>query len=279
MDKIFVYGTHLFEQLKHGVIKDLHFVGRARLEGVLYDVGRYPALVIGNVRSTHVTGEVYGAIHANNYLYSMDQSHGYFPESLDDSVFLRNKAEASFNGGYSEKVWVYVYNGPVRGLKKISSGNYAEYLQESSTLWIFCFGNHVYPVDFELMFGLHPVQVTTGFIPGYRLTFHKIASSDKVVYGIEPYIGSVVYGTIYRIFHRQLEDIINPILMNSLHLHPRGVPVKTYGGYTVYAEMYQPSPRVHAPFQPNHRLNQLVEKCRLAGLPEGYVSQLESIVS
>ena len=84
------------------------------MRGVLYDLGKYPGLVVSNTAGW-VRGEVY-RLADELLLIELDEYEG--------SNFERVKSDALLDSGATEQCWVYVYRGNVSGHPAITSGDY-----------------------------------------------------------------------------------------------------------------------------------------------------------
>jgi gamma-glutamylcyclotransferase (GGCT)/AIG2-like uncharacterized protein YtfP len=99
------------------------FAGDAHCVGTLYDLGDYPGMTFeGDGR---VRGELYRT-HDDGLIDDMDRFEGYYPESSEDSVFVRHLHEVVDR---DLKAWVYVYNGPTEEAAVVESGDWREYLE------------------------------------------------------------------------------------------------------------------------------------------------------
>lgn len=122
-DLIFVYGTLLTENNAYGafLLNNARFIGRGKLPGRLYDIGRYPGAVAGGA------GFVYGAVYrmgdADGVLKVLDDYEGFGDDYQQPNEFIRQLAGVDMDEGCLQ-CWVYFYNHSVAGLSCISSGKY-----------------------------------------------------------------------------------------------------------------------------------------------------------
>lgn len=125
---LFVYGT-----LRAGcgpahqdLLGDAAALGPASLNGALYDVGGYPAAVLGN-GPDWIHGELYD-LRGNAELFARldayEECSSEFPEPRE---YRREIVEVSQNHRI-RPAWAYLYNRPTRGLIRIESGDYRQYL-------------------------------------------------------------------------------------------------------------------------------------------------------
>lgn len=101
-----------------GLAGRLRRLGRFRLEGILYDLGPYPALAPGK---GVVHGELYEILDSG-VLPTMDAYEAFDPaRPAKFSVYLRERWRLADPNVDS---WVYVYNRPVRGLPRVLGGDW-----------------------------------------------------------------------------------------------------------------------------------------------------------
>lgn len=104
---LFVYGTLMPNEANHGHIQD--FVRAARrgtVEGVLVDLGRYPALVHGRGIVRGVLLEV-----DEEALAITDRIEGYAP-NRSCCLYLREKVTVRLENGHEKRAWTYVFADP-----------------------------------------------------------------------------------------------------------------------------------------------------------------------
>jgi gamma-glutamylcyclotransferase (GGCT)/AIG2-like uncharacterized protein YtfP len=125
--QLFVYGT-----LRSGMSHRHVLEGRATLVceasvgGSLFDVGEYPGAVASASPSDRVVGELYrvDVAEAAALFAELDRYEGFDPARPASSEFVRVRIGARTEGGGSVEAWMYRYNRPTRGLKRIGSGDY-----------------------------------------------------------------------------------------------------------------------------------------------------------
>lgn len=125
MDYLFVYGTLMlgYPENPHRELLEEHCSGSFSgwCSGELYTLKEYPAMIPG-------TGTVYGEIlrvrNAQELFKILDAYEGFYPETPARSHYLRVKTDAFTNGNISYRCWVYLYNLPVKHLKKLDSGRF-----------------------------------------------------------------------------------------------------------------------------------------------------------
>lgn len=83
-------------------------VGDAVCDGILYDLGEYPALVDGD---GEVKGELY--VVSDALLVELDGYEGYRPTDDDTSLYVRERRDVRITDDEVEdetEAWVYIYN-------------------------------------------------------------------------------------------------------------------------------------------------------------------------
>lgn len=131
---LFVYGTlrSIFGGPMHReLVGRAHATGTGWVTGKLFDTGRYPAAVLTASPDERVHGELYTIKPelTSELLDLLDCYEGYYPESPERSLFLRQRVQVTQENGETVPAWIYVYNGATDRLRRITSGNYAERYQ------------------------------------------------------------------------------------------------------------------------------------------------------
>ncbi|HVF80636.1 MAG TPA: gamma-glutamylcyclotransferase family protein [Flavisolibacter sp.] len=124
---LFVYGTLRSKynlRLKDRVSKELEFVGKAKVDASLYDLGRYPGAIKENERS-EVIGDVFLITDPDKVFKILDEYEG--------ETFSREKEKVKLRGGKSINAWVYWYNQSPIGKRKIHYKDYLNYLKSKKT--------------------------------------------------------------------------------------------------------------------------------------------------
>lgn len=126
-DRLFVYGT-LRRDVWNSRVDLLgsaaRFVGRARMQGRLYHLGRYPGLVPSRDPGSWVYGEVYALEHLADTLARLDRYEGCGLRDPAPWEFERVEADVVLAWAARDRGWVYVYAGPVDEARRIRSGDY-----------------------------------------------------------------------------------------------------------------------------------------------------------
>jgi len=121
MDCLFVYGTlrSVFQnEFARLLAEEETLLGRGRIHGTLYDMGRYPGVVLSSAPQEWVVGEVYRLHDPDRTLAILDRYEG--------AEFARVAAAILLEAGDQLPAWVYVYIRPVAGERRILSGDYLD---------------------------------------------------------------------------------------------------------------------------------------------------------
>jgi len=128
---LFVYGSlrRGFHHPAYQYISDyFQFVSNARVRGVLYDMGEFPAAVpVGT--DEFIVGELYELIHPDQFGWAfaqLDDYEGIQVEEGEHADYRRDLVEVLLSEGSSE-AWIYWYNAPIGEAPKIASGDVLEY--------------------------------------------------------------------------------------------------------------------------------------------------------
>jgi gamma-glutamylcyclotransferase (GGCT)/AIG2-like uncharacterized protein YtfP len=129
-DLVFFYGTLMSGFKRPGRTRvDLALapVGHGWIQGILFDLGIYPAAI--GAREGRVRGEVHRMLDPDSVLLMLDEIEGYRPTVPDASLYVRQETPVAFDDGRRADAWVYFYNAPLGGAQRIESGDYLEYLR------------------------------------------------------------------------------------------------------------------------------------------------------
>jgi gamma-glutamylcyclotransferase (GGCT)/AIG2-like uncharacterized protein YtfP len=113
---LFVYGTLRRGGPMHALLEPgVRRICAARMRGRLYDLGAFPGLAEGR-RGDWVQGELY-RIQSADLLDSLDRYEGRAYRRV-----VRDAQPA--DGGTPVACWVYLFEGSLRGRRRIASGDY-----------------------------------------------------------------------------------------------------------------------------------------------------------
>jgi len=130
---LFVYGS-----LRSGfkspayeyISRYFHFISEAKVKGLLYDMGDYPAAV-PTTAEHYIMGELYCLNHENEFSWAINQLDDYEGVHGDDGappLYLRAAEEIITPVG-KVLAWMYWYNGSTANKPIIVSGDVLEYMK------------------------------------------------------------------------------------------------------------------------------------------------------
>ncbi len=127
---LFVYGT-LRRAFGHPMARLLpsngRYIGDGVLDGLLYDVGAYPAAVAAEPGTGGVIGEVHVLERSRLVFRALDRFEGCAPEDPQPHLYVRQERDVRLDGGTSLTAWVYLYNRETGPLLQIPDGDYVRY--------------------------------------------------------------------------------------------------------------------------------------------------------
>jgi len=136
-DYLFVYGTLRkgFEiPVQKRISGDIEWLGLSEIRGKMYDIGDYPAaLPLQRHEKSVIRGEVIKIKHPAKVMKLLDRYEGYDPKKLERSEYYRDKQKLVLENGQKIEAWVYWYNFPVDGKKRIRHKDYLNYLKKKRT--------------------------------------------------------------------------------------------------------------------------------------------------
>ncbi len=131
---LFVYGS-LRKGFRHPMFQYIRdhfdFVGDARVKGLLYDLGEYPAGV-PTTDEKYITGELYSVRNVEEFNWvigQLDDYEGTVVEAGETALYRRSLATIYHNNRPTQ-AWIYWYNGDVAGKPVITSGDVLKYNKE-----------------------------------------------------------------------------------------------------------------------------------------------------
>lgn len=134
---LFVYGTlrtGLGSPVRREIKADVELIGDAIIRGKLYDIGRYPgAIRIMDEEPGTIRGEVLRLMYPKKVLRILDQYEGYDPEMPAKSEYYRDQQLVRLSDGKEINAWVYWYNFPIEGKRRIRQSDYLEYLKKKQS--------------------------------------------------------------------------------------------------------------------------------------------------
>ena len=130
-NQLFVYGTlrNGFENEYAQLLqKQAKVVGMGYFFGFLYDLGQYPGAVYDPAGTYRVFGDII-LLQDEKILDILDAYEGVDAWAPPPHEYKREIVEV-FKDDQILPCWTYLYNFPVQSLKKISSGDYLQYISK-----------------------------------------------------------------------------------------------------------------------------------------------------
>ncbi len=132
-----MYGTlrtGFTHPVKLEIKDDVEWIGESAIRGRLYDIGKYPgALRATDHKSVVIKGEVLKIKHPKKVLRILDQYEGYDHRNPGASEYYREQETLTLPNGKEIKAWVYWYNFPVKGKRRIRHKDYLDYLKKKKS--------------------------------------------------------------------------------------------------------------------------------------------------
>ncbi|SDF66648.1 gamma-glutamylcyclotransferase family protein [Mucilaginibacter sp. P25] len=129
---LFVYGTLLQPGNEFAAYLNKHckFIGDGRIRGRLYDIGQYPGAVIGNTEERYIYGSIFMMDDPETILKVVDDYEG-IGELYNHHEYIREKVDIFTDNG-DINCWMYLYNLPVAAYNEVTTGDYIQYLKDTS---------------------------------------------------------------------------------------------------------------------------------------------------
>jgi gamma-glutamylcyclotransferase (GGCT)/AIG2-like uncharacterized protein YtfP len=130
---LFVYGSlrSAFRSPAYEYVsRYFNLVGEAKVKGVLFDMGDYPA-AIPSVNDEYIIGELYLIKNQQEFswaLAQLDDYEGVLVEAHESPLYRREIADIIINDSVLP-AWMYWYNGDVSGRTPIPSGDIIAYIK------------------------------------------------------------------------------------------------------------------------------------------------------
>lgn len=132
--QLFVYGSLRsgFRSTAYEYISRFFtFIGEAKVRGILYDLGEYPAAV-PSTEDKFIIGELYSITNESEFSWAigqLDDYEGVTVEDDEEKLYYRDLAEVLINDS-TTSAWMYWYNGDVSGRPQIESGDVLKYIRD-----------------------------------------------------------------------------------------------------------------------------------------------------
>jgi gamma-glutamylcyclotransferase (GGCT)/AIG2-like uncharacterized protein YtfP len=133
--QLFVYGS-LRKGFQHAAYEYIRryfdFVSEAKVGGILYDMGEFPAAVPGSMERI-IVGELYRIREIDELdwaLGQLDDYEGINPEEDEPALYRREKTTVLLPDNSQTEAWIYWYNADVNGRPVVASGDVLKYLAD-----------------------------------------------------------------------------------------------------------------------------------------------------
>jgi gamma-glutamylcyclotransferase (GGCT)/AIG2-like uncharacterized protein YtfP len=125
---LFTYGTlqpgHAPAMIASAAARLLPF-GEGRVQGTLYDFGRYPGAVLDADSGRTIFGTIYELPDDPSVLSQLDDYEDCYADAPALSQYLRVLHPVALAKGETLHCWIYVYNRDVRSARVVESGRWA----------------------------------------------------------------------------------------------------------------------------------------------------------
>jgi gamma-glutamylcyclotransferase (GGCT)/AIG2-like uncharacterized protein YtfP len=132
--RLFVYGSlrsgfqsHAYEYISKYFVLE----GDAKVKGVLYDLGSFPAAKPTG-ENIFITGELYNIRNENEFNWAIGQLDDYegVDVAFDEEQLYRRELTDVYYNDQIIPAWIYWFSGDVSGKPVIESGDMLEYLRQ-----------------------------------------------------------------------------------------------------------------------------------------------------
>jgi gamma-glutamylcyclotransferase (GGCT)/AIG2-like uncharacterized protein YtfP len=126
-DYLFVYGTLLKDldnEMSNFLASHSVFTGKGYFYGELYKVSWYPGAILSNDVSDKVYGMIFKVKNSEVVFKVLDEYEGLGDHQSKPYLFKRELITVFIETNIKIKSWVYLYDRPIKNLKKIISGDF-----------------------------------------------------------------------------------------------------------------------------------------------------------
>lgn len=131
-DYLFIYGTLLsaLNHPMHDVLKRYaELSAEVTLQAKLFDLGRYPGVVLSDNQKNRVKGEIYKISDCGKLFKVLDRYEGCSDEFPEPHQYLRRVVPVQADDDTKIDAWVYLFNWNSTGHRHIDLGDYKKYVQ------------------------------------------------------------------------------------------------------------------------------------------------------
>lgn len=124
---LFVYGT-----LRQGADHPAHrllekrakLIGRAHMNGRLYEIDGYPGAMLSDAGDEQIIGELYQLLETDSLLATLDDYEEAGEKHPEPREYLRCQVTVELEDKTRVIAWCYLYNRQTIGRKRITSGDW-----------------------------------------------------------------------------------------------------------------------------------------------------------
>jgi gamma-glutamylcyclotransferase (GGCT)/AIG2-like uncharacterized protein YtfP len=135
--QLFVYGS-LRSGFHHPafeyISRHFSFKGKAKVKGIVYDIGSYPGAV-KTTGESFIVGELYKVKNADEFdwaIAQLDDYEGVMPEEGEIPLFKRELTGVRLDNDELTQAWIYWFIGDVQEKPRIVSGDTLQYYKEKN---------------------------------------------------------------------------------------------------------------------------------------------------
>ncbi|MBS3963007.1 MAG: gamma-glutamylcyclotransferase [Methylomonas sp.] len=130
---LFVYGTlrQDVRNKRHPLLQQADYLGKAGVNGTLYEIAGYPGLAIDSQQVAIVMGELY-RLPSPRVLARLDEYEECTARFAEPHEYRRIRAKVNLEDGHAIEAWLYRYNRTVQGLQPVPSGDYRRFSRKRS---------------------------------------------------------------------------------------------------------------------------------------------------
>lgn len=123
---LFVYGTLRRDAWhhSHALLERAALIGKAHMQGRLYEIDGYPGAVPSSEAGEQVAGELYRLPEAEAVLAALDDYEEAGKKYPAPQEYLRCRVTVELEDGTAVTAWCYLYNRPTAGLRLIPGGDW-----------------------------------------------------------------------------------------------------------------------------------------------------------
>jgi gamma-glutamylcyclotransferase (GGCT)/AIG2-like uncharacterized protein YtfP len=125
VNAVFVYGTLMRKECRHAILVQHEITESepATGRGSLYDLGEYPALVLGAGRPIAVQGELHRARDIGALLATLDRVEGFVGYGSERSLYVRTLASVR-GASRASRAWTYVMTQVPPEARELAGGDW-----------------------------------------------------------------------------------------------------------------------------------------------------------